>query len=519
MKSRLALIALALAAGGTAAQDTAWINEPGGVAVARDAADNVFTARWDYNPAGDIYVAKRNATGRVLWEVRYDNVDNTRHEAATFVAADSLGNVLVSGTIRSGFSNPVDAASLLMKFSPNGQLLWRRVYSSNFDGSSTRRVVMDPQDRAYVLGLGVCPAGLVGTVRQFNTSGSPGWTWCDSAGIGAPTMIKRTPDGQFVIAGRSITGSLQGFARIDSAGQTVWSQAGIFSPTLGDVAGDASGNSYLVSANPATGQGTRLRKVSPSGATLWDRTHPMSAFRVEVGPDGAPVLSGFPSSGSGGAAFAKFSAGGELLWTNPDASGVGLLLHSAMLLDGAGAAYLSGSTLVEMGVAKVNADGSTAWAKLLPGGSTVGMALGSAGQLYVAGGIYTARLDQAPTSTVDLSLTLADAPDPLRVGATLSYTAVVRNLGNASAAGIAFMQPLPRTVTWLGATPSQGSCSGGRTVTCSLGTIPAGGNATITVLVEPLRRGTLAGSASVTTTSVDADPGNNSAATTTTVSR
>jgi hypothetical protein len=39
------------------------------------------------------------------------------------------------------------------------------------------------------------------------------------------------------------------------------------------------------------------------------------------------------------------------------------------------------------------------------------------------------------------------------------------------------------------------------------------------VLVEPLRRGTLAGSASVTTTSVDADPGNNSAATTTTVSR
>jgi uncharacterized repeat protein (TIGR01451 family) len=519
MKHPLAWMALAVAASGAIAQDTAWINEPGSVAVARDAADNVYTARWDFNPAGDIFVAKRNPTGRVLWEVRFDNLDTTRHEAATFVAADSAGNVLVSGTVRSGISNPVNAASLLMKFSPDGQLLWRKVYGSNFDGSSTRRVVMDPQDRAHVLGLGVCPAGLVSTVRQFNADGSPGWTWCDSAGIGAPTMIKRTPNGQFVIAARSITGSLQGFARIDAAGQTVWTQAGILSPTVGDIAGDASGNSYLVSANPATGQGTRLRKLSPSGALLWDRTHPMSAFRVEVGADGAPVLSGFPGTGTGGATFAKFSANGDLLWTNPDASGVGLLLHSAMLMDATGAAYLSGSTLSEMGVAKVNADGSTAWAKLLPGGTTVGMALGSANQLYVAGGIYTARLDQAPTSTVDLSLTLADAPDPLRVGATLAYTAVVRNLGNTAAAGVAYVQPLPRTVTWLGATPSQGSCTGGRTVTCQLGAIPAGGSATVTVLVKPLRRGTLAGSGSVTTTSVDADPGNNKATSSTTVQR
>jgi uncharacterized repeat protein (TIGR01451 family) len=518
MKRLLAITSLAVAAAATA-QDTAWINEPGGVAVARDGTDNVFTARWDYNPAGDIYLAKRNASGRVLWEVRFDNTDSTRHEVATFVATDSTGNALVSGTIRSGFSSPVNAASLLMKFSPDGQLLWRRVYGSSFDGSSTRRVVMDAQDRAHVVGLGVCPAGMVGTVRQFNADGSPGWTWCDSAGIGAPTMLKRTPDGQFVVAARSIFGTLQGFARIDAAGQTVWSLAGMTSPTVGDIAGDAQGNSYLVSADPATGQGTRLRKVSPAGATLWDRTHPMSALRVEVGPDGAPVLSGFPGSGSGGVAFAKFSAGGDLLWTNPDASGVGLLLHSAMLVDGAGAAYVSGSTLVEMGVAKVNADGSTAWARLLPGGSTVGMALGSARQLYVAGGIYTARLDQVPPSTVDLSLTLADAPDPLRVGATLAYTATVRNLGNAAAAGVSFVLPLPRTVGWLSATPSQGTCTGGRTVSCSLGSVAAGASATVTVLVQPLRRGTLAGSASVATTSTDADPGNNAATATTTVNR
>ena len=394
MKHHLFAIALALASNHACAQTTAWSNEPGSVAVARDAADNVYTARWDSNPAGDIHVAKRSAAGLVLWEVHYDNQDNTRQEAATFVAADSAGNVLVSGTSRSGFSNPVNAASLLMKFSPTGQLLWRQVYGSNFDGSSTRRVVMDLEDRAHVLGLGVCPAGLMGTVRQFNADGSAGWIWCDSVGVGWPTTLKRTPDGQFVIPARSVTGSMQGFVCIDAAGQTVWSLAGITSLTVGDIAGDASGNSYLVFADAA--QGTRLRKVSLAGATLWERTHPMSAFRVEVGPDGNPVLGGFPNSGSGGATFAKFSASGDLLWTNPNASSAGLLLHSAMLVDAAGGAYLSGSTLMEMGVAKVNADGSTAWSKLLPGGTTTGIVLGSANQLYVSGGIYTARIDQTP---------------------------------------------------------------------------------------------------------------------------
>ena len=137
-------LALALVADALPAQTIAWLNEPGGVAVARDAADNVYTARWDYNPGGDIHVARRDAAGTLIWEERFDNLDGTRHEVATFVAADNGGNVLVSGTVRSGFANPVNAASVLMKFAPDGALLWRRVYGGDFDGSSTRRLVIDP---------------------------------------------------------------------------------------------------------------------------------------------------------------------------------------------------------------------------------------------------------------------------------------------------------------------------------------------------------------------------------------
>ncbi len=400
MKMNLIAIPLLFAAGTANAQVTAWSNEPGGVAVARDAADQVYTARWDYAPAGDIHVAKRSADGALLWEVRHDNLDTTRHEVATFVATDGTGNVFVSGTIRSGYSNPVNAASVLMKFGTDGTMLWRRVYGGSFDGSSTRRIVVDAAGRAYVLGIGVCANGLMGTIRQFDVDGSDGWTWCDAVGVGAPTMFKRTADGHSVIAARGIIGSVQGYARVDANGQTVWSLAGIPSLTAGDIAGDALGNSYIVHADPVTGQGTRVRKLAPNGAVIWERSHPMSAFRVEVGPDGAAVLGGFPDSGSGGAAIAKYSADGDLLWSHPDASGVGLLLHSAMLVDAAGAVYLSGSTLSAMGVAKVHADGRSAWFASMPGGSSAGMVLGSVGQVYLTGGLYTARIDQSPADVV-----------------------------------------------------------------------------------------------------------------------
>lgn len=520
MRRRLTAIALLAATAATAQVQTTWFTEPGGVAVARDAADQVFTATWDYNPAGDITVTKRNPAGAVLWQAKVDNTDSTRHEVATWVAADSAGNVFVSGTIRSGYSSPVNANALLMKFGPDGALRWRRVYDSDFDGSSTMRVLVDAQDRAYVAGLGRCPLGMMSTLRQFQADGSPGWTWCDPVGIGQPVQVKRTPDGEFVLAARSIFGSLMGFARIDAQGGTRWTLAGITSPTLGDAAGDAAGNTYVVHAG-AGGTGTLLRKFSPTGALLWERSHPMSAFRVEVGADGQPVLAGFPSSGTGGAAFARFSATGDLLWSNPDASGVGLLLHSMLMLDAQGGAYVSGSTLVSMGVAKVLPDGRSAWYAEIPGGTSTAMAMGVQGQVYVSGGLYTARLDQEGVvpPVVDLALTLADAPDPVAVGGTLVYTATVRNLGNAAAPVATYTQALPRTVTLLGASTTQGSCSGTRELACALGTLPAGATATVTVTVRPLKRGTLAGQATVGTTAADAQPANNSASTSTTVRR
>jgi hypothetical protein len=70
-----------------------WSTFPGGVSIATDLSNNVYTANWDYNPAGDITLTKRNASGVVLWNANYDNTDMTRHEVATWVAVDNSGNI------------------------------------------------------------------------------------------------------------------------------------------------------------------------------------------------------------------------------------------------------------------------------------------------------------------------------------------------------------------------------------------------------------------------------------------
>jgi hypothetical protein len=68
---------------------------------------------------------------------------------------------------------------------------------------------------------------------------------------------------------------------------------------------------------------------------------------------------------------------------------------------------------------------------------------------------------------------------------------------------------LPPGTNFVSATPSQGSCSGTTTVTCALGTIANGGSAAITLIVQPMSLGALSNTATVSSTTADAAPANN----------
>jgi uncharacterized repeat protein (TIGR01451 family) len=114
--------------------------------------------------------------------------------------------------------------------------------------------------------------------------------------------------------------------------------------------------------------------------------------------------------------------------------------------------------------------------------------------------------------TADLVVTKTDSPDPVAVGSTLTYTVNVTNNGPADATGVTLTDTLPAGVTFVSATPSQGSCThSGGTVTCPLGTLANGAMASVTITVTPTATGILTNTASVTSATPDPQADNNSA--------
>lgn len=411
-----------LTAPATAQVGIAWIEQTRGVSVAVDANDNVFTVDYEQALGAEMVLTKRDSSGALQWTAFFDQTDTTRWERASWVDVDSRGDAVICGTSMSGYSGPVEAASIVAKFRADGTRLWRRVFETEWEGSSVSKCLIDAQDNIYVLGKGNGPLGMVARVKKFAPDGTPLWSWFDGAGIGLPVNFKFTPEGNIVISARSVFGSVNGYAKIDRNGNTLWSYPGVYSLTVGDAAGDLLGNTYLVHGEyVTTNPRTVVKKLGLAGELIWQRFFALSGFRIDVGSDDQAVVSGFPNSGTPGAAFIKVNQNGNQVWQNLDADGaLAVLAHSRMLLDSGNNAYLAAGTMSEMAVTRVNADGSTGWTQTVPFGYASSIALGNTdASVYVVGGT-TARLVQGNVPG------LPRAPSNLRTEALTATSASLR---------------------------------------------------------------------------------------------
>jgi Domain of unknown function DUF11 len=96
----------------------------------------------------------------------------------------------------------------------------------------------------------------------------------------------------------------------------------------------------------------------------------------------------------------------------------------------------------------------------------------------------------------------------------------VNNNGPHAASGVTVVDQLPPSVTFVSATPTQGTCgASGGTVTCNLGTIGMGGTATIEIVVNPTVAGTITNTASVSASTPDPNGNNNADSENTSVCR
>lgn len=95
----------------------------------------------------------------------------------------------------------------------------------------------------------------------------------------------------------------------------------------------------------------------------------------------------------------------------------------------------------------------------------------------------------------------------------ITYTLQVKNNGPSQAQGVVVTDNLPNKVQFFSATPGQGSCTGGRTVSCQIGTMNSGSTVTVTIVVNVTKAAgyiTNTATVSVSPNSPDLNTANNS---------
>lgn len=440
------------------------------------------------------------------------------------------------------------------------------VYSTYLGGSGDDlgfAIQVDAAGAAYVGGCTTSPNFPTAFPFQATLGNSPPFAYCEDAFV-----AKLAASGSALVYSSYLGGSgrdeVHGLA-VDGNGRAIvagLTQSADF-PTTANVSQaalrGASGQDAFVTSVQADGQTLRFSTFLGSSGTD-------EANAVAVGPDGHLVVAGmagssdFPSSG--GAAAQPASGGGidgfvvkmdnvnslsKILYATYLGGG-GMDWADAVATDSAGNVYVAGVTTsanlplvravqsvlpgsAAAFVSKLRTEaGPFLFSSYLGGGNVqqaLGVTAGAAGAMVVTGTTSSADFPlvmpfqsghgggqdgfvtrlQART---DVRITMSDAPDPVAVNGTLTYTIAVTNLGPDAATNVRVTDTLPSGTTLLSAATTQGSCSGTTTVTCALGTLDTTG-VTVTVRVRPTTTGTRSNVATVTRAELDPVSSNNSA--------
>ncbi len=100
---------------------------------------------------------------------------------------------------------------------------------------------------------------------------------------------------------------------------------------------------------------------------------------------------------------------------------------------------------------------------------------------------------------VDLSITKTGSPaaQELNASSQITWTTVVTNNGPDADTGVKITDPMPTGNTFVSATMTQGTCTGGAILSCNIGTMAAGATVTITLVTTPSTTGTQTNTVSV----------------------
>ncbi|HEV8201840.1 MAG TPA: fibronectin type III domain-containing protein [Candidatus Polarisedimenticolia bacterium] len=423
-----------------------------------------------------------NATSTVLSEPLPANTTYVTSSPAGTVSAGMVNWNL--GTVAGGASGSVSLTVKVASPLANGTLL---TSAPTIDCAETTAVAAAPISTA----VGSSP------VLNMTVTDSPDPV---AAGADLTYTIGVTNTGNANATSTVLTAAVPANATFVSATAGGTASAGTVTWNLGavNVSGSTSVQLVVKVASPLA-NGTTLA----SGALSIDcaETAPVSGPTVTTAVTSAPVMSVTATDSPD-----PVQAGSSITWTlayanngNADATGVVVsdtLPANTTFVSATGGGVVSGS-VVTWNIGALLAGGSgavTVTARVtspLNNGTLIShgtYSVDSAQTNPVNGPAVTTTVASTPV----LSLAMTGTPDPVNSGATLTYTLSWSNTGNMIATGAVLTDPIPTNTTFVSATGG-GTVSGG-TVTWNLGTLNAGANGSVTLVVRvvtPLNDGTV----------------------------
>lgn len=287
---------------------------------------------------------KLNSTGSLLWQRAWPGANQSggASTSATAIALDSAGDAYITGSIR--FNNTGTQAVLLLKFDPNGNLLWQeRIQGNGY--SLGQAITVSPSGSIYVTGSTISlPGGTQALlVLRFSPNGTLTWktAWTEyNSEFGTAIAVNAAND--IYIAGytNSQTGIL---VRLNSTGNVLWQEqlippsnanpstiTPIYALTL-DSAGNgyATGSAAISYTNGSYTSGIPVFKFNPNGTMAWTRlvhtsANPSRGYGLAVDPGGNVSVTGQLTNFNRTAysiLLMQLYSNGELAWETARGSG------------------------------------------------------------------------------------------------------------------------------------------------------------------------------------------------------
>jgi len=133
------------------------------VAIAADSAGNVFVTGHSFNGTNNDYITiMYNSSGIEQWAIRYDN---SGIDEAADIAIDTDGNIYVTGRSQDGG----DFDYFTIKYDSSRNMVWRVRYDSTFGDDEARALVIDSLGNVYVTGRSKGMIGGVATDFDYVT--------------------------------------------------------------------------------------------------------------------------------------------------------------------------------------------------------------------------------------------------------------------------------------------------------------------------------------------------------------